>query len=114
MENKLNLPPFYIGQRVVYITGKNMPKDSVHTVSAINQAWCGCWEIAINGESLKIKKSNKPMIRCVGCEKRRVSEGFVYDNWLASSFRPLQQTSFPLMTFSKIVEKEKEEVLINN
>ena len=111
--NKLNLPPFHIGQKVVYI-GFKMPNGSIHTVSKIKQNSCGCFAIAINGQDWG---SNSPddLLVCTVCgeDNPAIGNGLLR-GWCAASFRPIQQQNFPLMTFSKIVEKEKEEILINN
>lgn len=113
--NKLNLPPFYVGQKVVYITGINMPKNSIHTISEIVKKPCGCCiGIRINNEPFIPTSGFFSNIRCVNCGNiypRALDTG---ELWNPESFRPLQQQKFPLMTFSKIVEKEKEEILINN
>lgn len=114
----MNLPPFYIGQKVVYITGKSMPKNSIHTVTGIIQSSCGCWDISING--IPFDKQEKPSLSnsfvCSVCLKI-INRGNPVDElkgWSVESFRPLQQTKFPLMTFYQIKEKETTEILINN
>jgi hypothetical protein len=47
MKNLNNLPPFYEGQKVVYITGIAMPKYSIHTVKAVIKHPCGLYSIRI-------------------------------------------------------------------
>lgn len=57
MENLNNLPPFYVGQKVVYITGDNMPKNSIHIVREVILADCGCFILKINTKSpVELKK----------------------------------------------------------
>lgn len=47
MEN-LNLPPFYVGQKVVYIGTKGtLPMKSIHTVVDIKRHPCGCWAVNV-------------------------------------------------------------------
>lgn len=111
----LNLPPFYVGQKVVYVTGTNMPKDSIHTVTGIKQNSCGCWSIAINGEPFG-KNNAYNMLYCLKCGTRNLPlcGNNLLRGWYAANFRPLQQQNFPLITLSKIREKEKEEYLVAN
>jgi hypothetical protein len=110
MNNLNNLPPFYIGQKVVYITGKIMPKDSIHIVSDIKREDCGCWVISINGYKLHSSLPPKPY-KCFTCdscggimlETWTSNDGF--DGWNPNSFRAIQEQSFPLLTYSKVLEE---------
>jgi len=107
--NNLNLPPFYVGQRVEYIgNGSKLKKHSKHTVLDIWKEPCGCWGIDIG----KSKDSGKMLRKCIYCN-------VIYDNtfkagFYARVFRPVQEAKPPLMTFTQIKEKEKEEILILN
>jgi len=117
MENNLNnLPPFYIGQKVIYITGTNMPKDSIHTVSGLHKSDCGCYVIQINGQPPKVEIGDisNPNWKCKQCGKqyKKTNEN-CFRRWLASSFRPLQEETFPLIELSKVIEKEKQLVSSN-
>ncbi len=106
--NKLNLPPFYIGQKVIYITGAFMPKDTICTIKQIEQKGCGCWCVDINVSV----HTPTGYFRCHNHSNFRIKDnGMIWD---ANSFRPFQQTSFPLLTLSKIKETEKEEILTAN
>ncbi len=113
--NNLNLPPFYVGQKVVYITGHNMPKNSIHTVNFISKKPCGCsWVIRIDDEKFIPTPGNTNKIVCVQCGvvySRQKDTGEVWD---ANAFRAIQEAKPPLMTFTQIKEKEKEEILILN
>lgn len=105
---KNNIPPFYVGQKVVYITGKAMPKNSIHTVRGAKQHPCGCWAIDIG------RKADTPLHVCY---HHRDSDALFTNGigWFVSeSFRPLQEMKAPMLTFEKIKESEKEEVLILN
>ena len=100
----MNLPPFYVGQKVVYITGLNAPKDSIHTVKGIWMNNCGnCWAIDI-GIEIVDHKGKYNHYHCSQCSKKywAVSKG----GWQANSFRPLEQLKFPLMKYTKVIEKE--------
>jgi len=111
--NKLNLPPFYVGQKVVYITGKRMPKDSVHVVTGIVKHNCGHFGIYINTKNFNWGPTTKFCL-CEFCGKLTpVSPGSI-KTWSPLSFRPLQEAKPPLMTFTQIKETEKEEILTLN
>ncbi len=109
--NKLNLPPFYIGQKVIYITGNNMPKDSIHTIINIIKMHCGCFCIDIGKQCNVLTKTY-----CINHASKigpfLPSSKIQWFN--SNSFRPFQQQSFPLIKLSKIQELEKEEILIEN
>lgn len=107
MEN-LNLPPFYVGQKVVYITGISMPKNSTHFVSKIVQVECGCWHMAINGLPFnKLPKGHT--LTCLECKKGfpQTEENSFY-GWDPNSFRPIQEQKYPLIKLTKVIEKEKQ------
>lgn len=112
MEN-INLQPFYVGQKVVYITGINMQKNSIHTVLECIKMNCKCnrWLIKIKTNSAKQNLSKDVVyVECDVCRSYIPIEYFLkYENglWQSKSFRPLQQHSFPLITLSKIQEMEK-------
>jgi hypothetical protein len=101
----MQLPPFYIGQKVVYITGKDMPKDSIHTVREIIKTTCGCHWIDI-GRTFS-NMSYPPTVKCFSCGNMIIRDNDNNIKWYhTTSFRPLQELKFPLMTFSRVIEKE--------
>lgn len=109
MENNLNLPPFYIGQKVVYVTGRNMPKDSVHIVLDVKKGNCKCsdYEIKISVDSVEVYVSAKTThIQCYDCHTVVSIGDHNSGYWAASSFRPLQEQSYPLIKYSKVLEEE--------
>jgi len=111
--NKLNLPPFYVGQKVVYITGINMPKDSIHTVTGIIKKSCGCYGLYINTLNLPWK-DNLPIHRCAECHSTAIKDHPIIGDWCSKSFRAIEEAKPPLMTFTQIKETEKEEILTLN
>lgn len=115
MENKLNLPPFYIGQKVVYITGNNMPKGSIHTVTGIKQMVCGCWDLFINNEPPWKLRATTQYLECTECGIHipNTIENCLY-GWDANSFRAIEEIKASIMTLSQIKETEREEILLNN
>lgn len=118
--NKLNLPPFYIGQKVEYITGIKMPKGSIHIVSDIFQSICGCYSININGNKVKTGPFNPlaTIWHCEDCNKKgdihRGDKHKIIDGWDPNSFRAIEEAKYPLMSFTQIKEVEKEEILLPN
>lgn len=115
-----NLPPFYIGQKVVYITGNNMPKDSIHIVTEINRKECGCYYINIDN---KIIEQDIPKhvthVGCSNCNFTRIkNDTDKQRGWNIKSFRALEQKSFPLIKFEQIeineFLKKESEILISN
>lgn len=106
---KSNIAPFYIGQKVVYITGINMPKNSRHTVYDIKQDDCGCWVIAIGcheyGKKILLETLPSGHIwKCPECHK--IHSGDAFMGWYASSFRPAEEISLPFLTFKQVRETE--------
>ena len=116
MEKKVNIAPFIVGDKVVYITGISMPKNSRHIVSEIRQDICGCWTIGINGIPIKLDYKFNTVFRC--------SCGAINDidmiGWDAKSFRKIAEQKPPMLTFEKIKEdesvkeREEKEILILN
>lgn len=98
--NLNNLPPFYIGQKVVYITGERMLKNSTHTVTGIKKRNCGCWSISIDSFNIPSITGKFRCILHINCNW--VDDGI---SWKATSFRPYKEQSFPLLTYIKILEE---------
>ena len=103
--SKLNLPPFYVGQKVEYVGWRKDLKGSIHTVLNIYKAKCGCWEI---------ESDNLPYGNYKTCSSCKKNVTFIGKVGAANSFRPLEEKPLPLLTFQQIKETEKEEVLILN
>lgn len=121
MDNwKQNIGPFYIGQKVVYITGNNLPKNSIHIVSDLMQDPCGCWSMAINGEKISLYKVENAEITDLICDSCKLAHPATMKHsdplscWDVTSFRAIEKAPIPLLTLSKIKETEKEEILIPN
>jgi len=105
MEN-LNLPPFYAGQKIVYITGRNMPINSTHTVISCAKNYCGtCWVVIIEAKPPVFSRERlaaATLVRCMGC--KAVVPKSVYVNkrtggWIAASFRPVQEQKMVKVNF---------------
>lgn len=108
---KHNLPPFYIGQKVVAL--KNMrqgiKKGDVFPVKNIAKWPCNCtsWVIDIG----YFDDCEKCCCDCRTSIVKPIPGALIIS---ANNFAPLQQQKFPLMTFKQVVKKEKEHVLIDN
>lgn len=100
--NLKNLPPFYVGQKVVYVTGNCMPKHSIHTIHNITQHVCGCWCVDIG-----LKLNRQYTTYCCHCgNKTKYLPSSDIDWFTSRAFRPLQSQSFPLISLSKVIEKQ--------
>lgn len=114
-----NTPPFYVGQKIVCIkthSERLVVEKQKYTVLRCYIHCCGGWAVEVK-EVLSTMKDNSVSkvgeIRiCYTRKHRSISTGF--HPLSALLFAPIQQTKFPLMSFSKITEVEKEEILINN
>ena|ERR1700741_4777634 len=107
-----NLPPFYIGQKVIYITGINMPKGIIDIVIDIKKCPCKCDTHMIllskNKYEEEFLDSTIPLVECELCGNivDVKDELEIMGYWLASSFRSLQEQTFPLISYSKVLDKE--------
>lgn len=108
---KVNLPPFYVGQKVVAnrsaTSGKTVvKKGDVFSVLQIKHC-CGSKYIVDVG----LKLTTEKYCQCADCSKKRFGDIL----WCAHfGFSPLQEQPAPLLTFTQIKETEKEEILILN
>lgn len=102
MEN-LNLPPFYIGQKVVYITGLNLPKNSTWTVIEIEKGEC-CHR---NGWRVNIGKYYEPKFinrQCPVCKAIYKKTDDV--RWFnATAFAPIEER---FISFAEVIAIESQ------
>ncbi len=106
---KISIPPFTKGDKVAYVTGYKMPKGTIKIVEHVVQFPCGCWFIGFNDPY----SDDGCMTSSCGDHNVRVPV-LSYRHWVPSSWKLVDERPFPLMTFSKIKEEEKEEILIPN
>lgn len=112
---KANLPPFYVGQKVVCISthpGGYCIKGQTYTIKALYPSGCGCsyWRVDIGGVNPLWET-----LRCTSCLKHSMpspAPGVILVG--SHRLRPIEQTNFPLMKFTEIKTREKEEILIPN
>lgn len=102
---KIDIPPFHIGQKVVCVMSHSwgfVVKDKIYTIESISKCRCG-FSVKLVGISYKYPSF------CYICKND------FSDLYIASDrFKPLQEQKAPLLTFEKIQEKEKEEILVMN
>jgi len=108
---KANIPPFQIGDKVVYITGKHMPKNTICKITRVLRWPCGCWGVHIDKQ--EPKTLNAYANNCLDCGKDFPLQ-HLPDVWCASSFRKVSEQPIKRLTFSEIEKVEKEEVLTLN
>lgn len=115
MENLNKLCPFYVGQKVIYITGIKMKKNSLHTVTGIFKDPCGCWTIFINNEIIETLtiKEGEEYDECDICAKRNIKGTVASGGWMPSSFRSVEESPFPNMTLKEVIKKELTLVSLN-
>ena len=116
-----NFHPFYIGQKVVYITGVNMPKGSIHTVTNVRLNFCGnCYRIEINNIKCQPEHPDEinkaTIIECGECgscvhKETYLNSGYIND-WRATSFRPLNE-EFQSISYEKVLEEESLLISVN-
>lgn len=107
MEENLGLPPFYIGQKVVYLTGLNMPKGTIKTVEQIVKFDCGCYLIGFS-ENQSGDYSHQ---KCDKHDSYILHPGVIL--WAPKSFVPLLEQKFPLIKLSRVIEENLELVSSN-
>ena len=106
-----NLPPFYVGQKVVaiqnHVSGV-FKKGDEFKVTGCLIGCCGHWIVTVG----ILDDDYGHMVKCENCKK--IQPATKEWEFLSTRFAPIQQQSYPLMTFSKIKEVEKTEILIPN
>lgn len=97
-----NLPPFYVGQKVVCIKNHSsgvVLKDKTYTVTSVLKICCG-FRIGVGIEWNYGTKN----VCCSSCTSIRPPD----KEWMLSPclFAPLQESVFPTLTLSRVIEKE--------
>ena len=94
-----NLSPFYIDQKVVYITGINLPKGSIFTVKGCILLSCGCWKIDIG-----LTRTFYTTL-CCNDHNNKILLNSTIRYFDSNSFRPLIEERFHLIEYSKVIEE---------
>ncbi len=104
-----NLPPFYVGQRVICIVGSELTsEDETYIVTGIYRGVCKCakWVISVGIE----ETAPGTLMNCGRCNKKLVRrEQCVHP---AQHFVP-ETNSFESISFEKVVEIESPLVSVN-
>lgn len=112
MENQLNnLPPFYIGQKVVSLqTHKGQVKGEIYTVTGVFQCVCKSYLISW-GAPHGIAGARCNCHNC--CSFMPVPSNNPY--WVAPQeyFAPIQENPFPSLTMKQVIKKEAPLVCMN-
>lgn len=98
-----NLPPFYVGQKVVSLSNheSGLIKDKIYTVLAVIKGHC-YYTIDIG---LKNKSYANNLAKCTCGVTYKTSPSDIW--WHSSArFAPLQESAFPTLTLSRVIEKE--------
>lgn len=107
---KANIPPFYVGQKVTNIHScEHYPKGTIIIVSFVEKCQCGIYHIGDN-----TPYSGSTEIRCSCGNVVSPDRVPPYYSWEHYDVRAIEEQLMPLLTFEKIKEKEKEEVLCLN
>jgi hypothetical protein len=97
-----NIPPFYVGQKVICVdTTGNPPvkKNKEYTVDSVTKGCCG-WEITVG---IQADSSYDEVSFCRKCGSRTPSPGSTWP-LRASRFRALTETFQPI-SFSKVLDE---------
>lgn len=107
-----NIPPFYPGEEIVYVTGNNLPKNSEHIAYRCIQFPCGCWFVYIQ-KTIAWSNLNAVLSSCIphNCNIPQIG----WQHWNATSFvSKHRRPAAKIMSFENIKEQEAKEVLIEN
>lgn len=96
MSNLNNLPPFYVGQKVVCVDDTNQCNDTVES----------CQGYVVEGQKLTVKDFS----RAGGVRFYEVFGGYHYGDgeeagYEPKRFRPLEEQKFPLISMTKVLEE---------
>lgn len=97
-----NIPPFYVGQKVVCVDGS--PEHGLHkgeTYILTDVKMCKCGYCSVSWGS----KSGRSKLTCPGCKNDMSSS--TLGEWYGKStrFRPVQEQKFHLISYSKVLEE---------
>jgi hypothetical protein len=100
MEYLNNLPPFYIGQKVIAIKTHSQGtfiKGVSYKVTNYIKCDCGVWWISVGGTTDRINR------RCT-CGHLTPTYGLSHGD--SRLLAPIQEQTFPLISYSKVLEQE--------
>lgn len=105
---EINLPPFYVGQKVVALTTdiffRRAIKDRVYTVLGLQATCCG-WNIDIGAKVTQLK------LQCGTCNKIIGDTNGI--GWLhVKHFAPITE-NFQSISLEKVLEEETKLISVN-
>lgn len=109
---KLNLPPFTVGQKVVCVdpgTNKPLKKGDKYTITSIHNN-CRCGYLVNVDNHTAIGLDYRPILNgelcaCGGCGTLKYSNGFSL--YLPTRFASIQESKFRAVSFEKVMEENK-------
>ena len=110
MDNLKNLPPFYVGQKVVSLISTNIrKKGEIYSITDQFMCSCGYWMV-----SFGIRHNHSGLLTCVceGCGNTNPTNSWFFAAG-AETFAPLTESPFPSLTMEQVVKKEAEKVCMN-
>lgn len=112
MNNELNLPPFYVGQKVVALRSvktelNGIVKGTVYTVKELTQCTCGEWKVDVG---LMVSKTGRCL--CATCDSPYGVTGSRVIYVAAPLLAPVQE-NFQSISLEKVLEKETALISVN-
>ena len=103
MEHLNNLPPFYVGQKVVYIKNIALLENSIHIVRSIRPWPCGCFDVFVDAYNFTAHSNWSGRVRCPDHDWCMLPGSCGIDS---KSFRPVLQEKAPLIKLIKVIEEQ--------
>ena len=111
MKDKMNIPPFYIGEKVECIVGFRdiLIKGNQYKITHIQKCGCDIWYVGFGIPHF----SSPSKLKCPECSHEQSTET---KHWVAAHyfFRSLERNTFKPITFNKIVDIEETQILFPN
>jgi hypothetical protein len=111
--SEINLPPFYVGQKVVAVKDTiSLKKGKEYVILDIKAAYCKCgWHVDIG---LPLRYPNSKTFKCGKCNAEGVLPPDAFGKeWINYHlFAPVQE-NFQSISFEKVIEKETPLICVN-
>ena len=105
----MEITPFYIGQVVICVKSHSegyVIKGQKYTVTAVSGLGdCDCPKVGVNNIKARWESSVSTCM-CTLCSA--IYKKPIYKGFAIQLFAPAQESPFPSLTYSKVVEKESE------
>lgn len=102
---KLNIQPFYLGQKVVHVGDPFgfLGKNTTHTVTGVHKCSCGCFVLGIDHDLLSPITTGRE--NCFKCKTSVSGKSGAMSGYMSTDFRPLQEAKFKAVSFEKITQE---------